>query len=105
VGEHDEFCKTLKDETLVIGQEGLRVCAVCDKIRVSHVQPCTYCTAQDRKRVSLTVAVLLFVVVIAFGLAALVGSYKQHSANSTLDTETGEHWTTHDDSQTQEVQP
>ena len=50
MGQNDEFCKTLSDDTLAISDEGLRVCALCDKVRVSHVQPCAYCIAADRKR-------------------------------------------------------
>ena len=75
MGENDEFCKTLGDDTLAISDEGLRVCALCGKVRVSHVQPCTYCIASDRKRAVLFSGYLLLLVVAAFGLSMTVSAY------------------------------
>lgn len=92
-GSNDHFAASLCDTTLEINDEGLRVCAVCDRIRLSHVQPCIHCTYADRMRVIWLGLFLMALVALSVSLAFAVDfrSVPESRPVEVLDVQAGPH--------------
>ena len=65
----DEYAQSLSDPTLSHDDTGIRICALCERVRVSHIQPCHYCSADALKRKLKLIFFVGSLTLIAFVLA------------------------------------
>lgn len=72
MGINDDFAASLGEDTLAHDEAGIRVCAVCEHIRVSHVQPCIHCVHADRVRLLGFSLFLLVLVGVSAAMALLI---------------------------------